>query len=133
MSMVSSRFGLRFLLPAAAILAITFPAEACASARITGKWLTEDETQVMEIASCGEGRSPLCVRVLKNLPGSPGEAAGTKVIWDLEDTGKQWKGKGYNKAHGVSYRALLSISGKRLQIRGCKAFICQDSYWTPVP
>ena len=104
---------------------------AVAASPIGGTWLTEDGKTIVRVAPCKPGASTMCAVVKKRLADAKEGDAGTRLMWDLTDSGASWKGSGFHPGHGVNFKAEVTRSGNRLKIKGCKAFVCQSQFWTP--
>ena len=134
------------LLPAFALALLTQPAAAQAPASIAGRWVAEDGTAVVTIASCSANAAVYCGRVSQFLVAEPKggfrdaknpdprlrnrPVLGASVFTGLVASGKAWKGRGYSVKDGRHFSATLTGKGSKLTVRGCVTIICRTVVWT---
>lgn len=113
---------------------------------ILGRWSTEDNQAVVEIAPCG---SKLCGTIVRAAPlastgappldsNNPNPALrkrsrlGVKILNGFVQTGKSWKqGTIYNPVDGKTYKSELKLMSKdKLKVSGCVFVFCQSQIWT---
>ena len=134
----------------AAVFAVASLATSLAMAQtnpLIGKWKTlDDETgkpmTVSEIYMAKNGK--LAARIVENLglpetcTGCSGEYKGKPFVgivtlWNLK-AGKDgtWSGNGYKPSEDRNFNAKsvkLVDGGKKLEVKGCVAFICRTATW----
>jgi len=112
-------------------------------AEVTGRWLTDDRSGVIDIAPCG---SALCGRLVSVLdPKAPGRdinnpdpalrhraLVGISILSGLTRKGQEWSGgQAYDPKAGRSYRAAIRLAPDgRLDVTGCLLVICRTKHWT---
>jgi uncharacterized protein (DUF2147 family) len=114
------------------------------SARIEGKWLTDDGTAVVVIDHCGREICGAIATVLdkgKDVPTADVEnpdqrlrsrpLVGLTVLSGFRIDGAGWRGgRAYDPKTGRSYRSTLALDGaRRLVVTGCILFICRSMVW----
>lgn len=139
-----------FRSPYAIILLLSFfagqlapsPASASSIDSVSGRWLTDDHSALIEINPCGD---KLCGRIAKVLdPKAPENdinnpdrrqradpLVGKRILWNFVRAGSGWKnGRAYDPKSGETYRSKLRILGNgRLEVTGCILFLCRSRYW----
>ena len=130
-------------LAAAALLAAAATTGAQAAQPITGRYVVEDGTAVVEVARCGTALCGRIARVLKPRHGGPTTDVnnrdpalrarpilGLPILTSFTDAGDDWRGRIYDPRNGKSYRSIVSReAGGGLKVQGCIAFICQTQRW----
>lgn len=122
---------------------IAGPALADAGPSVYGKWVTDDESGVVEVVPCGDALCGILVCVLD--PAAPAHdvnnpdpelrsrpLVGVRILTGLKRSGSRWQGgRAYDPKVGRSYRARIALgSPTRLDVTGCVLFLCQTRHWT---
>ena len=139
---------MRKIILAAALASVAFSASAQNAASPIGKWKTLDDKtgKAMTITEVYEAKNgTLAAKITENL-GLPATCAdcsgqykgkpmvGIVTLWNLkaqkDDT---WgEGNGYKPSEDRSFKAKsvkLVDGGKKLEVKGCVAFICRTATW----
>lgn len=128
------------IMAACAITALGSTAQA--KENVTGRWLTDDGSGVVEVAPCG---ATLCGRLISVLdPKAPAHdinnpdprlrrrpLLGIAVLTGLVKAGGNWSGgRAYDPKAGRSYRARIRAADGGLDVTGCLFVICRTRHWT---
>lgn len=129
-----------YLILAAAVTA--FPAQAASPAPLSGRWMNDSGTAVIEFAPCGRQLCGHIQRLIKAEPvgglrdsKNPDKALrsrkllGARVFWELASDGTTWRGQGYQPEDGRHFKAQLAVTGNQLKIKGCVALFCRTVLW----
>lgn len=129
----------------AVIIALTATVAASASGPvpIAGRWQTDDGKAIVEVAPCG---SALCAKISRFLVAQPAGGArdgknpdkalrsrpllGVQILSGLRADGSTWKGQGYSPEEGRNFKAIVTATGNRLNLKGCVAVFCRTVVWT---
>lgn len=130
---------------AAALILMVPLGSASGSSPLLGQWKTDDGKAIMEIAPCGGG---LCAKIVRFLIVQPAGGArdtknpdkslrtrpllGVNVLTGLVADGNAWKGKGYSPEEGRHFNATVTLSGAKLNLKGCVSLFCRNLTWTRV-
>ena len=130
---------LRFLI--AATLSAT---PALAATPISGRWVTVDNSAVVEIGACGTALCGRIVRILSATPKGPPVDSnnpdpalrarpiqGLNILSGFTDGGKQWNGRIYDPKSGKTYRSVVVRTADGLKVKGCLGPFCQSQLWRP--
>lgn len=134
---------LRRLFATLSAFAIAVPASAAVP--VAGRWITQDGSGLVEIASCGKTVCGRLARVLKPRPGAPAtdvnnpDAAlrsrpliGLPILSGFADAGTEWQGSIYDPRSGKTYRSILQRNPDgTLKLKGCVLLFCQTQIWRP--
>ena len=139
---------MRKIILAAALASIAFSASAQNSASPVGKWKTLDDEsgKAMTITEVYEAKNgTLAAKITENLglPATCGECSGQYkgkpyvgivTLWNLkaQKDGSWGEGNGYKPSEDRSFKAKsvkLIDGGKKLEVKGCVAFICRTATW----
>lgn len=131
-----------FLIAAGATIAVG-AAPLQAHGGVTGRWLTDDRSGVVEVAPCG---TAMCGRLVSVLdPKAPARDVnnpdpklrqrpllGIAVLSGLTHEGASWSGgHAYDPKAGRSYRAeIRPAADGGLDVTGCLFVICRTRHWT---
>ena len=129
-------------LAAAALLVTASATGAQAAQPITGRYVVEDGTALVEVARCG---SALCGRIARVLKPRPKAATtdvnnrdaglrsrpilGLPILTAFTDAGDDWRGRIYDPRNGKTYKSIVTREANGLKVQGCIAFICQTQRW----
>ena len=130
---------------AAALLALSLAGAAHAAQPITGRWLIEDGSAVVQVGPCGGATCGRIVTVLKPRAGAPTTDAnnpdaalrnrpivGIPILSGFSDAGKDWRGQIYDPRTGKSYKSIVTHEKDgTLKVKGCISFLCQTQVWKP--
>jgi len=131
---------------AAAMLA--FAAPVFAASPISGRWVTDDGSGIVAIASCGDSLCGTLAKVLKGPPaGKPWTdfhnpdpklqsrpLVGVPILTQLKPSGDGWAGRIYDPKTGKSYRSVVARRDDgTLKVQGCIAILCQTMIWKRAP
>jgi uncharacterized protein (DUF2147 family) len=123
------------LLPAAAI-----PAPVA----ITGKWVTQEKSAIIDIAPCGAAICGTITKFLKLPPkgadqrdvNNPSKALQTRKLLGLailsgfKAKGDEWHGNIYDPNSGKTYRSVVYVAKSgQLIVKGCIGPFCQTQRW----
>ncbi len=122
-------------------------APAWAAQPITGRWLTEDRSAIVEIGRCGATVCGRIARVLIARPNAPTTDAanpdaalrnrpivGLPILTGFTDGGGDWRGRIYDPRRGKTYKSIVSRQPDgSLKVQGCIAFLCQTQTWRKAP
>jgi uncharacterized protein (DUF2147 family) len=142
---------MRKIILAATLASIASIASAQDATSPIGKWKTlDDETgQAMTITEVYEAKNgTLAAKIVENL-GLPATCAdcsgqykgkptvGIVTLWNLkaQKDGSWGEGNGYKPSDDRSFKAKsvkLVDGGKKLEVKGCVAFICKTATWVRV-
>lgn len=129
------------IVAACAIMTLGSPI-AQAKENVTGRWLTDDGSGVVEVGPCG---AALCGRLVSVLdPKAPAHdinnpepqlrrrpLLGIAVLTGLTRDGEGWSGgHAYDPKAGRSYRARIRAADGGLDVTGCLFVICRTRHWT---
>lgn len=128
----------------AGALSLAFaPAVAAAPTSPAGRWLTEGNQAVVEIAPCGSSICGAIFRVLKVDP----KAAKTdvnnpdprlrhrplsslRILTGFVPDGDRWKGQVYDPRSGRTYKSFIQVRPDgTLALTGCVWKLCQTQSW----
>lgn len=143
---------MRTLLLTAVLASLSFAVSAQNHASPVGKWKTLDDKtgKVMTISEVYEAKNgTLAARIVENLSTSSPNCdscsgahkgkpfAGMVTLWNLKADGDgSWGGgNGYKPSEDRSFNAKsmkLIDGGKKLEIKGCVAFICKTATWVRI-
>jgi len=132
------------MMVAIACVSVSSAAEAAKS--VSGRWVTEEETAIVEIGPCVQG---ICGKVLRILPAAAHEPKtdvhnpnpslrsrpiiGLTVLYDFKENGEEWRGRIYSPKEGDHYRSTMRLNPDgTLRVKGCLAFFCKTQTWKPV-
>lgn len=126
----------------ASILTVS-AASASTPAPIAGRWQTDDGKAIVEVAPCGNA---LCAKIARFLVAQPAGGArdgknpdkalrtrpllGLPILSGLRADGNAWTGKGYSPEEGRNFKATVTTSGNKLNLKGCVAVFCRNVAWT---
>lgn len=138
---------MRKIILAAALASVAFSATAQNSASPVGKWKTLDDEsgKAMTITEVYEAKNgTLAAKISENL-GLPATCAdcsapykgkpyvGIITLWNLKaNKDGSWSGNGYKPSDDRKFNAKsvkLVDGGKKLEVKGCVAFICKTATW----
>ncbi len=139
---------MRKMILAAVLTTFAFGASAQNPASPIGKWKTlDDETgKAMTISEVYEAQNgTLAARIVENL-GMPATCTGCSgayknkpfvgivTLWNLKPTGQgTWgNGNGYKPSDDRHFKVKsvrLTENGRKLEVKGCVAFICKTATW----
>lgn len=139
---------MRKIILAAALASVAFSASAQNAASPIGKWKTLDDKtgKAMTITEVYEAKNgTLAAKITENL-GLPATCAdcsgqykgkpmvGIVTLWNLkaQKDGTWGEGNGYKPSEDRSFKAKsvkLVDGGKKLEVKGCVAFICRTATW----
>ena len=139
---------MRKIILAAALASVAFSASAQNTASPIGKWKTLDDKtgKAMTITEVYEAKNgTLAAKITENL-GLPATCAdcsgqykgkpmvGIVTLWNLkaQKDGTWGEGNGYKPSEDRSFKAKsvkLVDGGKKLEVKGCVAFICRTATW----
>ena len=139
---------MRKIILAAALAAVAFSASAQNATSPLGKWKTLDDKtgKPMTITEVYEAKNgTLAAKITENL-GLPATCAdcggqykgkpmvGIVTLWNLkaQKDGTWGEGNGYKPSEDRSFKAKsvkLVDGGKKLEVKGCVAFICRTATW----
>jgi uncharacterized protein (DUF2147 family) len=132
----------------AALLALGFSSHAMADGGAAGTWLMENGKVTVRIAPCGGNLCGTIVALAKplNKQGKPKvdkenpnsalrdrPIIGLTILSDMApQSGNKWAGTIYNADDGRTYSSYMKLSGDRMKVKGCVAFICKSMNFTRV-
>jgi uncharacterized protein (DUF2147 family) len=139
---------MRKIILAAALASVTFSASPQNATSPIGKWKTLDDKsgKAMTITEVYETKNgTLAAKITENL-GLPATCAdcegqykgkpmvGIVTLWNLkaQKDGSWGEGNGYKPSEDRSFKAKsvkLVDGGKKLEVKGCVAFICRTATW----
>lgn len=139
---------MRKIILAAALASVAFSASAQNAASPIGKWKTLDDKtgKAMTVTEVYEAKNgTLAAKITENL-GLPATCAdcsgqykgksmvGIVTLWNLKAQmdGTWGEGNGYKPSEDRSFKAKsvkLVDGGKKLEVKGCVAFICRTATW----
>ncbi len=139
---------MRKIILAAALASVAFSASAQNAASPVGKWKTLDDKtgKAMTVTEVYEAKNgTLAAKITENL-GLPATCAdcsgqykgkpmvGIVTLWNLkaQKDGTWGEGNGYKPSEDRSFKAKsvkLVDGGKKLEVKGCVAFICRTATW----
>lgn len=122
-----------------------FPAMAQAAEPVLGRWVTQNQKAVVEIAPCG---AAVCGHIVKLLPKSDvGKTmdernsnpklrrrplVGLPIFLSMKDSGEDWRGRLYDPQYGNTYSSVVSRNPDgTLRVKGCYFIICKTQTWKP--
>jgi uncharacterized protein (DUF2147 family) len=131
----------------AALLLLLFAVPAQAATPIVGRWVTQDEKALVEVAPCG---GKICGHIVRMLPaarGLPGNDAynpdrklrarpliGLPIFIGFVDRGENWQGTLYSPADGRVVKGTLARNPDgTLAVKGCIFILCRNQVWQPAP
>lgn len=112
---------------------------------VTGQWVTEDKSGLVEIDRCGDS---ICGKVVKALVKKPGypqtdvhnpdpklrsrPIIGLTFLSGFKGSGSAWTdGRIYDPESGKTYRSKVRLNADgSLKVSGCVLVICQSQRWT---
>jgi uncharacterized protein (DUF2147 family) len=113
-----------------------------------GKWKTLDDEsgKAMTVTEVYKARNgTLAAKIVEALDPSAATCSkcdgnrkgkstiGMPILWDLQPVEGGWgKGQGYKPSAGMSFKVKLVKlveSGNKLEVTGCKLFICKTATW----
>lgn len=127
----------KLALIAAAILIST---PVMAADPVFGTWQTAKDDNGnyghIEVAQCG---NKICGKLVKSFKSDgsagPTENIGKNIIWDMKsDGGGAYSGgKIWSPDRDKTYKSKMRMTGNKIAVKGCIAFICRDGgTWTRV-
>ena len=139
---------MRKIILAAALASVAFSASAQNAASPVGKWKTLDDKtgKAMTVTEVYEAKNgTLAAKITENL-GLPATCAdcsgqyngkpmvGIVTLWNLkaQKDGSWGEGNGYKPSEDRNFKAKsvkLVDGGKKLEVKGCVAFICRTATW----
>lgn len=131
---------------AIAAVAVTLPLATAASAAPTspaGRWLTEGNQAIVEIAPCGPALCGAIVKVLKPDPKAPKTdvnnpdpslrnrpTSSLRILTGFVPDRARWKGQVYDPRSGRTYKSFLAVQADgTLALTGCVWKLCQTQSW----
>jgi uncharacterized protein (DUF2147 family) len=130
----------------AALMAFGFSGHAMADGGATGVWIMENGKVTVRIAPCGPNLCGTVIALKKplNKQGKPKvdkenpNAAlrsrpiiGLTILSNMEPkSDNKWAGTIYNADDGRTYSSYMKLSGDRMKVKGCVAFICKSMNFT---
>lgn len=131
---------------AIAAVAVTLPLATAASAAPTspaGRWLTEGNQAIVEIAPCGPALCGAIVKVLKPDPKAPKTdvnnpdpslrnrpTSSLRILTGFVPDKARWKGQVYDPRSGRTYKSFLAVQADgTLALTGCVWKLCQTQSW----
>ena len=121
---------MRYMLAAAALTAMTFPAGTAFAADVSGTWLRDTGASKIKFAPCGES---MCGHIVWLKPGAdPKAKVGQRIFFDMKPNGENvWSGSAFNPEDGKTYTGKMTLNGNTLTTSGCvMSIICKSSNWT---
>lgn len=119
------------LLIAAAVMMITTP--AFAADPVLGMWKTAKDdngnTGQISVTQCGK---KICGKLVKSYDSkgkeTPSDNIGKNIIWDMVSQGDGYydSGKIWSPDRDKTYKSKMQLTGNKLKVKGCIAFICRD-------
>jgi len=134
----------RVLGSVAVAVSVTFALPATATpTSAAGRWLTESNQAIVEIAPCGAALCGAIQKVLKVDPKAPKTdinnpdprlrqrpTASLRILTGFIPDGSRWKGKVYDPRSGRTYQSFLEVrSDGTLALTGCVWKLCQTQRW----
>ena len=139
---------MRKIILAAALASVAFSATAQNHASPIGKWKTLDDKtgKVMTITEVYEAKNGTLAAKIVEAVGLPATCpdcsgdhkgkptVGMVTLWNLkaQKDGTWGEGSGYKPSEDRSFKAKsvkLVDGGKKLEVKGCVAFICRTGTW----
>ncbi len=138
---------IRFSLPAAALVLMTFAMSPAFAADPTGIWLSQEGDVKMKVAHCGDA---ICGTIawLKSPSDASGKPKtdinnpdankrsrpiiGSSVILPMKADGPdKWSGQVYNAEDGKTYSGSFALAGaNKADLKESVAIICKTKTWT---
>jgi uncharacterized protein (DUF2147 family) len=132
----------------AAILAVGFSGHALADMGAAGTWRMENGKVTVRISPCGGNLCGTIIALAKPLnkqgkpkvdKENPNAALRNRPIIGLTilsnmvpESSTKWAGTIYNADDGRTYSSYMKLSGDRMKVKGCVAFICKSMNFTRV-
>ena len=126
-----------------AALALTGNASASAPASPVGRWLTEGDKAIVEIAPCGAALCGTLHQILKVDPGAPKtdirnpnprlrqrSTSNLEILSGFVRDGSRWRGQIYDPRSGRTYKSFVEVRpDDKLALTGCVWMLCQTQDW----
>ena len=112
----------------------------------TGMWLSQDGDVKMKVARCGDAicstiawlKNPNDEKAKPKVDLNNADASrrsrpimGSAIILPMKaDGADKWSGQVYNAEDGKTYGGSFSLSGAKVDLKGCVAIICKTKTWT---
>ncbi|MBV1866243.1 MAG: DUF2147 domain-containing protein [Rhodobacteraceae bacterium] len=119
------------LIIAAAVALITTP--ALAGDPVLGMWRSAPDdngnTGHISVTSCG---AKICGKLVKSFDKkgkeTPSANIGRNIIWNMVSRGDGYydSGKIWSPDRDKTYKSNMQLTGNKLKVKGCIAFICRD-------
>lgn len=127
---------------AALSLAFAIPAAAAPSSPV-GRWLTQGNQAIVEIAPCGPALCGAVHKVLKVDPKAPKTdihnpdarlrsrpTSSLRILTGFVPDGSRWKGEVYDPRSGRTYKSFFKVlPDGTLALTGCVWKLCQTQSW----
>ncbi len=133
-------------LGAVVLMAIGFASHAMADSGANGVWIMENGKVTVRISPCGPNLCGTIIALAKPLnkqgkpkvdKENPNAALRTRPIIGLTilsnmepQSDNKWAGTIYNADDGRTYSSYMKLSGDRMKVKGCVAFICKSMNFT---
>lgn len=127
-----------------ALAAVSIASTAAAAPQpVTGRWLDQSRSGVIQIAPCGAALCGRLVQVLK--PGGQGATdsnnpnpalrrrpiQGITILSGFTAEGDSWRGQIYDPRRGRTFKSFVKLNPNgSLSVKGCMGPICQTQTWT---
>ena len=123
-------------------LALASPATAAPTSPV-GRWLTEGDQAIVEIAPCGAALCGAINRVLKADPKAPKTdinnpdsrlrqrpTGSLRILTGFTPDGSRWRGQVYDPRSGRTYKSFIEVrADQTLALTGCVWKLCQTQSW----
>lgn len=132
-------------LAALVLLAGTQARAAPADAVPHGIWILDSGKVTVQVDDCGSNLCGKIVALSKPLDknGKPKldkknpdpalrkrPVIGLTILKDMKpEGGNKWEGTIYNADDGYTYSSVMKLSGDKMKVKGCVAFICKAMYF----
>jgi uncharacterized protein (DUF2147 family) len=127
---------------AALSLAFAIPAVAAPTSPV-GRWLTQGDQAIVEIAPCGPALCGAVHKVLKVDPKAPKtdinnpdtrlrhrSVSSIRILTGFVPDRSRWKGQVYDPRSGRTYKSFLEVlPDGALAVTGCVWKLCQSQSW----